>query len=105
MAKRSSKLTSFFTTSPLQTAFGILLVLSLLVNLGVLFFVVLINHTTHFDNALEHFTATKICQRDYNTLLNGANSQLSKKLFAAADCFRDYQTGRPLDLTSVKPLK
>lgn len=110
MAKKKSNLTSFFTTSPLQTGAGILVIISVLLNVGTLLFVVLINHTTAFDHALAAYSQNKICYKDYDTLQSQffakvANPEQSRKLFDAVTCFRDAKTGKALDYSLVQPVK
>ncbi len=110
MKKKRANLSTFFTTSPLQTAFGILVILSALINLGALLFVVLLQNTASFDMALESYTMNKLCRADYtgNLAAVAASSTKpadSKKFFAAAACFRDYKSGKPIDINSLQPIK
>ncbi len=108
--KKKSGLSAFFTTSPLKTGASILLIVSVLLNLGVLVFIVLLKHTAKFDLALVHYTLNKTCQEDYQEVLQivadkSVDPEAQKKFFAAGVCFRDYKTGKPIDIKSIKPLQ
>ncbi len=109
-SKTSSRLSKFFTTSPLQTAFGILIIFSLLANIGLLLFAILLHFTSDFDLAMYRYSVRKACNQDYSQLLTkvgeqSTNSAQGQKAFAAAVCFRDATTGKSLDINSVQPVK
>ncbi len=55
---------SFMNASPLKMGATILLVISILANLGTLLFYVLMHHTPHFDTELYNYTRHKICVTD-----------------------------------------
>ena len=109
MAKRTKRLSNFFTTNPLQTGFGILVSLSFIINLGVLLFVILVARTPYYDLALQSQISNKICSTDYSTLISNldktsSSPAASNKLFTAVMCFRDTSNGKAIDINSIKPL-
>lgn len=63
-AKKAPSLSKFMQASPLTTAATLLLALSVVLNLGVLLFYVLLNHTSQFDTELYNYTRNKICVTD-----------------------------------------
>jgi hypothetical protein len=54
--------------------------------------------------AIENFLVAHRCVEPGYSKMIASLDQGSKKLAAASLCFTDYQTGRPLDISSLKPL-
>jgi hypothetical protein len=72
-AKSASKMSRFMTASPLSTGATLLVILSVLANLGMLLGYVLVNHTTEYDTGLYNYTHNKVCA-DYDQLTSKEQS-------------------------------
>jgi hypothetical protein len=79
-----------------------LLVASLLANLAVVIFALVLTQTHYLDLPLAAYSHQKNCQQDFDQVLGMADKlpaeqqAPAKQLFASVVCQKDYQTGREL---------
>lgn len=100
MAKRSNFVTSFKKYSPYVA------VVSLLLNIGVIGVVYYMLHYNLFWLQV-HVVQERCNEPGYSQMLKesertAGDPALAKKFVAASVCFTDYQTGKPLDINSLK---